>query len=125
MLEGGPIHSYLNYGADKAENLIAITGYQVEETVGREILDGARKVRLFKWNDKGGSNVHINAEVRQFRFSGHAQRNELLKMLKAINSKEIVFVHGLKESAFALKNDLGNNFNVRIPEMKESIYFSD
>jgi len=125
MLEGGPIHSYLQYGADKKENLIAITGYQVEETLGREILDGARKIKLFNWDDKGGVNININAEVQQFKFSGHAQRNELLKMLNAINSKNILFVHGLKESAHALKNDLGANYNIEIPQIKETTIFKD
>lgn len=125
MLEGGPIHSYLHYGADKAENLIAITGYQVEGTLGREILDGERKVKLFRWDDKGGINLNIKAEVQQFRFSGHAQRNELLKMIRAINSKNIVFVHGLKESASALKNELGDKYRIYIPEIKETINFSD
>ena len=121
MLEGGPIHSYLNHGADNPNNLLAISGFQVEDTIGRAILDGERKVNLFSWGKKKGAEVEIKLEVRQFQFSGHAQRNELIKMLNAINSKKIIFVHGLESAAMSLKNDLANNKEIFIPDIKETI----
>ncbi|MGC9781639.1 MAG: MBL fold metallo-hydrolase [Candidatus Heimdallarchaeota archaeon] len=125
MLEGGPIHSYLNHGAGNPKNLLAISGFQVEETIGRAILDGERKVNLFSWGKKKGAEVEIKTEVRQFQFSGHAQRNELLKMLNAIDSKKIVFVHGLESAANSLKNDLKNNQEVYIPVNKETLEFQN
>ncbi|NHJ46521.1 MAG: MBL fold metallo-hydrolase [Asgard group archaeon] len=125
MLEGGPIHSYLYYGAHNPDNLIALTGYQVEETLGREILDGKRNVRLFSWSDKGGAKIKIKSQVKQYRFSGHAQRNELLKMLQAINSENILFVHGKMESAQALKEDLGTKYNISIPKIKETVKYEN
>ncbi|MFW9923313.1 MAG: MBL fold metallo-hydrolase [Candidatus Thorarchaeota archaeon] len=120
MLEGGPIHSYLMHGAGIEQNLIAISGYQVEETIGRAILEGERKVKLFNWDNKGPE-VEIKCQVQQFQFSGHAQRNELIKMLKAINTKEIIFVHGIEESGLSLKNELKDGRNVYIPNLKDTI----
>jgi predicted metal-dependent RNase len=125
MLEGGPIHSYMYYGADRTENLIALTGYQVEGTLGREILEGKRKVKLFSWDKYGGRNVHIKIPVRQFSFSGHAQRNELIKMIRAINAEKIVFVHSTLEAAEALKRDVGNGQQISIPKIKETIKFEN
>ncbi|RLI70489.1 hypothetical protein DRO91_01825 [Candidatus Heimdallarchaeota archaeon] len=125
MLEGGPIHSYLHYAAENPNNLIAISGYQVEGTVGREILDGSREITLFSWGNKKGIKIRINAEVRQFSFSGHAQRNELIKMIKAINSEKIVFVHGVEESAHHLKEDLANGAEIFIPDIRKPLVFPD
>ena len=120
MLEGGPIHSYLLHGGGMKNNLIAISGYQVEGTLGRTILDGERRVQLFNWDGKGPK-LEIKAKVKQFQFSGHAQRNELLKMLKAINSKNLIFVHGSDEAGIALKQDLGNDKNIIIPNRNDSV----
>jgi predicted metal-dependent RNase len=125
MLEGGPIHSYLNHGAGIPRNLIALSGYQVEGTTGRKILDGERTVKLFNWGKNKGTDADIKAEVRQFQFSGHAQRNELLKMLNAIKSDEVVFVHGLEEAALSLKNDLSGKKNVYVPDLYDSYTFPD
>ena len=121
MLEGGPIHSYLLHGANDPRNLIAISGYQVEKTIGRAIVDGERKVKIFTWGKKKGTEVEIKAEVKQFQFSGHAQRNELIKMLKAINSDSILFLHGIEESAMSLKNDLKSINNIFIPNLGQKV----
>ncbi|NHJ03556.1 MAG: MBL fold metallo-hydrolase [Candidatus Heimdallarchaeota archaeon] len=124
MLEGGPIHSYLLHGAEIPVNLIAISGYQVEGTIGRAILDGERKVQLFNW-DKKGPEINIKSKVKQFSFSGHAQRNELIKMLNAINTKNYLFVHGIEEAAQSIRNDLKGKNNVVIPNLKEKITFNN
>lgn len=125
MMEGGPIHSYLNHAAGNPDNLIAISGYQVEETIGRQILEGAKSVTLFSWGDKKGFKTDIKSEVKQFQFSGHAQRNELVKMLKAINSKNILLVHGSEEAGESLKKDLENGRNVKLPTVREPIEYEN
>ena len=125
MIEGGPIHSYLLYGADNPKNLLAISGYQMKGTLGRAILEGQRKVKLFAWGSKKGVEVKINSEVVQFPFSGHAQRNELLKMINAVNSKNVILVHGEEESLLSLKNDIGLKKEVMIPNLQETIKFKN
>ncbi|MHA1441826.1 MAG: MBL fold metallo-hydrolase [Candidatus Heimdallarchaeota archaeon] len=125
MLEGGPIHSYLLHGANNPNNLLALSGYQVEETIGRTILDGARKVKLFNWKNKKGTDVDIKAEVRQFQFSGHAQRNELIKMLKAINADQLILVHGTEESSKSMEHTLRSKYTTHIPDTNETMNFED
>ncbi|MHA1504261.1 MAG: MBL fold metallo-hydrolase RNA specificity domain-containing protein [Candidatus Heimdallarchaeota archaeon] len=125
MLEGGPIHSYLLHGANNPNNLLALSGYQVEETIGRTILDGARKVKLFNWKNKKGTDVDIKAEVRQFQFSGHAQRNELIKMLKAINADQLILVHGTEESSKSMEHTLRSKYTPHIPDTNETMNFED
>ncbi|MCK5297327.1 MAG: MBL fold metallo-hydrolase [Candidatus Heimdallarchaeota archaeon] len=125
MMEGGPIHSYLNHAAGNPKNLIAISGYQVEETIGRQILEGAKSVTLFRWGDKKGFKTEIKTEVKQFQFSGHAQRNELIKMIKAINSENVLLVHGSEESGESLKKDLENGREVKLPTVREPIEYEN
>lgn len=121
MLEGGPIHTYLNYGGDRKENMIALTGYQVEGTTGREVLEGARTIRLFDWGNSRGTEAKIEAQVRHFSFSGHAQRNELIKMLKAIKGEKMIFVHSLEEAAKAARSAFENKKNIYVPKMNQTI----
>ena len=124
MLEGGPIHSYLLHGSENPNNLIAISGYQVEGTIGRAILDGERKIKLFNW-DKKGPEINIKSKVKQFSFSGHAQRNELIKMLNALNTKNYLFVHGIEEAGASINKDLKGKNNVKIPKLRETISFDN
>ncbi|MEA2069872.1 MAG: MBL fold metallo-hydrolase RNA specificity domain-containing protein, partial [Asgard group archaeon] len=87
---------------------------------GRKILEGERRITLFPWSKNNGYEIDINAEVKQFRFSGHAQRNELIKMLRAINGKKIMFVHGELDSAKSLKEDLTPQKKIIIPENEKT-----
>ena len=80
---------------------------------------------LFSWGDKKGFKTDIKSEVRQFQFSGHAQRNELIKMLKAINSKNIILVHGSEAAGESLKKDLENGREVKIPNLREPIEYEN
>ncbi len=123
MLEGGPMHSYLLHGAGIPENLIAISGYQVEGTIGRSIVDGERNVQLFNWSKtrKGkGPTIEIKAQVKQFQFSGHAQRNELIKMLKALNTDKYIFVHCIEEAAQSVQKEFDRKKTTYIPKAGDS-----
>jgi predicted metal-dependent RNase len=125
MLEGGPIHSYLLHGGGNPDNLIALSGYQVEETLGRKILDGERKIPLFQWGNNRGTVVNIKAKVKQFRFSGHAQRNELVKMLKAINTDNYVFVHGDTDASSSMQQEFNKQHTAVVPNNGKAIQFDN
>jgi metallo-beta-lactamase family protein len=71
-------------------------GYQAIGTLGRQIVDGAKKVRIL------GSEYPIKAKiVRIHGFSAHADRSELLDWLTNLEVPPLgVFVvHGETESA--------------------------
>ena len=124
------LKNFIPVSRNLADNLdtyrkMIVSGYQVEETIGRQILEGAKSVTLFSWGDKKGFKTDINSEVKQFQFSGHAQRNELVKMLKAINSKNILLVHGSEEAGESLKKDLENGREVKIPTLRKPIEYEN
>ncbi len=103
MLHGGRIlHHLIRYLSDKASMLLFV-GYQVEGTLGRRIIDGERKVKIF--NDW----INVNAKIANSQvFSSHADQKQLLDWISpAFNSLENVYlVHGEKDATDAFKSKL-------------------
>ncbi|MFW9856610.1 MAG: MBL fold metallo-hydrolase [Candidatus Thorarchaeota archaeon] len=95
MIEGGPIYEYLgkfDLGSDP-KNGLYIVGYQVEGTVGSDIIAGQRQILLN--NGFGGLyNVNLELEVKRFQFSGHASQGGLLEVVKYTNPTKILPIHG-------------------------------
>ena len=91
MCTGGRIKHHLLRHIDEPQSTLLFVGYQATGTLGREILDGARQIRLF------GSGHRIALEVRQVRgFSGHCGQDELLDWLGAMpeGPRKVAVVHG-------------------------------
>lgn len=107
MCEAGRIKHHLKHNLWKPENTILFVGYQAYNTLGRSLVEGAQKVKLF------GETVNVAAEIRQLPgVSGHADVNGLLKWAGNFKNPEKFFIiHGDAPSAdsFAqrLKDELG------------------
>ena len=91
MCNAGRIKHHLAKTISEPENTILFVGYQSPGTLGREILDGAREVRIFgQWHP-------VRARVERLTgFSAHADRDELLTWLQAFNQspRSIFVTHG-------------------------------
>lgn len=101
MCEAGRIKHHLKYNLWKKESAIVFVGYQAEGTLGRRILDGAKKVKIF------GEEIAVNAKIINMPgLSGHADLQGLLKWYKGINkevNKKVFITHGEIEAAMNLK----------------------
>jgi metallo-beta-lactamase family protein len=96
MCTGGRVKYHLVNNISRAESTIMFVGYQAIGTLGRQIVDGAEKVRIL------GNKYHVKARiVRIHGFSAHADKNELLKWLTKLKSppRTVFVVHGEAESA--------------------------
>ncbi len=102
MMEGGPVHSYLRYACTDPKNMLAIVGFQVEGTLGREIMEGRRQIVATNGFGNGYS-VEIKSKVKRFHFSGHSPRLGLQEYLLLLDAKNYLFVHGDSESCYALE----------------------
>lgn len=94
MLQGGPIVYYLTKLKDFENGCVLLTGYQVEDTPGDKLL----KTNYFE-ND--GERFKVKMEVEKYDFSAHADRDELLNLIRSINPKKVVCIHGEKTKEFA------------------------
>ncbi len=107
MCEAGRIKHHLKHNLWKPENTILFVGYQASNTLGRSLIEGAKKVKLF------GETVKVAAEIKQLPgVSGHADVNGLMEWASAINDvKKFFIIHGEASSAESftqkIRNELG------------------
>ncbi len=91
MCEAGRIRHHLKHNLWRPECTILFVGYQAVGTLGRNIVEGAREVRLF------GEPIQIRASIRQLTgLSGHADRDGLIEWISAFDEKpkKVFVVHG-------------------------------
>ena len=104
MLVGGNAVYYLQQLSFDNKNGIALVSYQGEGTPGKKLLDtGMVSTR--------GKDLKVAAEVRQFQFSGHADKKELFDMIKKIKGNpKICTVHGDAESCEMFAREIHEKF---------------
>ena len=117
MLVGGNAVYYLQQLAFDDKNGIALVSYQGEGTPGRKLLDTGKV-------STRGKEMNVRAEVKQFEFSGHADRNELFEMIKRIEGNpRVLTVHGDSESCNTFANEIHERFGLDAyaPKVNETI----
>jgi metallo-beta-lactamase family protein len=117
MCTGGRIKHHLVTNISRPESTILFAGYQAEGTLGREIVDGAREVRIF------GQFYPVKATIAYINgFSAHADRDELIKWLSSIRQppRHLFVTHGEAKVAqhFAALVKDKTGWNVTVPEYK-------
>ena len=95
MCEAGRIKHHLKHNLFRKECAIVFVGYQAEGTLGRVLVDGAKRVQIF------GEEIEVNAAIHRLEgFSGHADQAGLLEWVGAFGKRPKVFVtHGEEEVA--------------------------
>jgi putative mRNA 3-end processing factor len=117
MLVGGNAVYYLQQLSFDSKNGIALVSYQGEGTPGRKLLETGKV-------STRGKDVNVTAEVKQFEFSGHADRNELFNMIKKIKGNPKVWaVHGDSESCEMFAKEIHEKFGLEAyaPAVSETI----
>ena len=117
MLVGGNAVFYLQQLAFNDRNGIALVSYQGEGTPGRKLLETGKV-------STRGKDLKISAEVKQFEFSGHADRNELFEMIKKIRGNpKVLTVHGDTESCSKFAQEIRERFgfDASSPDVDQTI----
>ena len=117
MCDAGRIRHHLKHNLWRPECTILFVGYQADGALGRRILDGAPRVRLF------GEDVAVRARIVRFHgLSSHADRDGLVRWISAFSPKpqQVFVVHGearAAENYAQTLRDLG--FAVHAPNYEE------
>jgi len=113
MLSGGPAMTYVPEIAGNPVNKVAMTGYQVAGTPGRELLEtGSAEI--------DGRMLPVAAQVEQYDFSAHADRDGLRSFLDAYRDAAVLVNHGDDTPGFAA--DLrADGFDARPAELGERV----
>ena len=94
MLSGGPAMTYIPEIRSNPTNKITLTGYQVEGTPGRRLLEtGSAEI--------DGRTMRVAARVEQYDFSAHADRSGLLAFLDSYRDTTVLVNHGDRCEQFA------------------------
>lgn len=94
MLDGGPVIDYVKELKDNPKNAIILTGYQVEGTNGRMLLEEGKL-------DIYGVVADVKCEICFFDFSAHAGHKELLSFIEKCDPEKVVLCHGDNRQALA------------------------
>ena len=116
MCDVGRIKHHLKHNLWDPKNTILFVGYQAPGTLGRSIVDGAKKVKIF------GEEIAVNARIEYIEgYSGHADQEWLLNFVYSVinKPKHIFLVHGEFEGQKVLKEKIIENTEipVTIPEL--------
>ncbi len=113
MLDGGPALGYIEKLLDDKKSAIFMTGYQVEGTNGRQLMEtGTLNI--------AGAQVRPKMKVEFFDMSAHAGHDDLVTFIKQCNPDRIIFCHG--EQREKMLEDL-SNYEIILPMNGEEFSF--
>lgn len=124
MCDVGRIKHHLKHNLWNPKSTILFVGYQAQGTLGRAIVNGAKKVKIF------GEEIAVNARIEYIEgYSGHADQEWLLNFVYSFftKPKQIILVHGEEDSKNVLKQKLEETTDipVTIPNMGEKYELKD
>ena len=111
MCEVGRIKHHLKHHLWEPNSTILFVGYQAPGTLGRKLVDGEKKVKIF------GEEIAVNARIEYIEgYSGHADQEWLMNFVYSFTTppKHIFLVHGEPEGQIVLKQKLEENTNIPI-----------
>jgi metallo-beta-lactamase family protein len=123
MATGGRVKHHLVNNIARPESTILFIGYQAEGTPGRQILDGAREIRLL------GQTHPVRARIVKIEgFSAHADREGLLAWLSDMRAppRGVFIVHGEETAATSFARFLTEQtgWPTRVPNYQDTVILS-
>ncbi len=119
MCDVGRIKHHLKHNLWNPKSTILFVGYQAPGTLGYNIVNGAKKVKIF------GEEIAVNARIEYIEgYSGHADQEGLMNFIYSFiqKPKHIFLVHGEAEAQDTLKEKIETEtqISVTIPEYGET-----
>jgi putative mRNA 3-end processing factor len=113
MLSGGPVMTHVPAVHANPMNKICFSGYQVEGTPGRQLLEtGSAEI--------GGQHLQVSAQVERHDFSAHADRTGLRGFLDAYRGTPVLVAHGDRCEWFA-EQLRADGFDATAPELGATV----
>ncbi len=111
MCEVGRIKHHLKHNLWNPKSTILFVGYQAPGTLGYNIVNGAKKVKIF------GEEIAVNARVEYIEgYSGHADQEGLMNFIYSFRKKpkQIFLVHGEEDSEKVLEEKIKEDTNLNV-----------
>ena len=116
MCSGGRIRHHLHHHLSHEEDEILFVGYQAEDTLGHEIVSGAKEVEIFNTPHE------VRAHVTYLDgFSAHAGQNGLIDWATKVvgQGQKLFLVHGEEAGTTGMQASLTGKLKAQviIPEL--------
>ena len=114
MCEAGRIRHHLRHNLPRRECAILITGFQAQGSLGRRLVDGARRVRIF------GEDIRVNAARHTVGgLSAHAGQSGLMDWYAGVEGRPpVVLVHGEDDAREALAKALDKKLGAEVSQSR-------
>ena len=125
MCSAGRIKHHLKHNLWRPGASLVIVGFQGEGTTGRQIVEGAKSVRIF------GEKVAVRAKVFTIGgFSAHADQADLLNWISHFQDKpapKVFVIHGEPTVIDVFSNRIRKTFGFEVytPRMRELLILED
>ena len=120
MCTGGRIKHHLVYNISRPESTILFVGYQAEGTLGRQIVEGSKAVRILGQTHRVRANI-----VQMGGFSAHADRDDLLRWLSGFQKppSRLFITHGEPQTALSFADLVTNTkkWPVSVPQYQDQV----
>jgi metallo-beta-lactamase family protein len=110
MCTGGRIMHHLRHNLPIPETAVLIVGFQSQGTLGRKLVDGAKKVRIF------GEEIPVRASIHTMGgFSAHADQTGLLDWfgVMAPTRPRTIITHGEDRARRAFSDQIYSRFGLK------------
>ncbi|MDA3869706.1 MAG: MBL fold metallo-hydrolase [Gammaproteobacteria bacterium] len=120
MCDAGRIKHHLHHNIGRRECAILITGFQAQGTLGRRLVDGAKRISIF------GQEIPVRASIHTLGgFSAHADQSALLEWTGGFQRppQKTFVVHGEESAALTFAERLRTDYgwSVTVPEPGQSV----
>lgn len=108
MMNGGRILFHARDFLNDKNNSLLIVGYQALGTLGRRLLDGEKKIKIF------GKEMTVSANILAIgSYSAHADSPQIISWLSKIKQlKKVLLVHGEAEQAMSLEKTIVDKLKI-------------
>ena len=118
MCTGGRIIHHIKNNISKSSTHMVFVGYQVEGTLGRKIVDGDKRIKIF------GEGLDVNAQIHTLGgFSAHGDQRDLRYWLRSFghSPKEIFITHGDEETSIGFASNIEQELKIQtqVPKLNE------
>ena len=103
MADAGRILHHLKHNLWRQECTVIFAGFQAEGSLGRQLIEGARKVKIM------GEDIAVKAKIVNMKgFSAHADKEQLLTWYKGMTTtpKAFFVTHGELDAASSFADEL-------------------
>ncbi len=110
MADAGRVRHHLKHNLWRPEAHVVIVGFQAQGTLGRRLLDGDMRVRIF------GEEIAVKAHIDEITgLSAHADQSQLLAWASNFEPPRLtILIHGELQSALTLERLLEEKLHFKV-----------